>query len=186
MESLAASRTTFSCADIGAQQVALSVTDKGGNVASGEATVRVEGHVPQPVVSVTRGAGEETGLPAGTIALGYGPQSVQLGANDAAGSSTYTWSPAAGLSTSTGPVTTFTATSPGSFTFAAQAASPEACFAQASSTVNVIDARCGNGGKVLVCHATGSAGNPSTQICVSPNAVQAHVRKGGTVGVCGA
>jgi uncharacterized lipoprotein YddW (UPF0748 family) len=189
VESLAASRTTFSCADIGAQQVTLSVTDKGGNVAGGEAIVRVEGHVPQPVVSVTRGAGEETGLPAGTIALGYGPQSVQLGASDTAGSSSFTWSPAAGLSTSSGPVTTFTATSAGSFSFVAQAASPEACFAQASGTVKVIDARCGNGNKVLVCHKTGSAGsagNPATQICVSPNAVPAHVRKGGTVGVCGA
>jgi len=189
VESLAASRTSFSCADIGAQQVALSVTDKGGNVASGEAAVRVDGHVPQPVVNVTRGAGEETGLPAGTIALGYGPQSVQLSASDAAGSSSFTWSPAAGLSSATGPVTTFTATSAGSFTFAAQAASPEACFAQAAATVKVIDARCGNGNKVLVCHTKGSAGsggNPSTQICVSPNAVQAHVRRGSTVGACGA
>jgi uncharacterized lipoprotein YddW (UPF0748 family) len=185
VESLAASRTTFSCADIGAQKVLLSVTDKGGNVASGEATVQVAGQLPQPVVSVARGAGEETGLPADTIALGYGPQSVQLTASDAAGgSSSYTWSPAGGLSTTDGPVTTFTASAAGSFGFVAQAASPQACFAQATGTVKVIDARCGKGDKVLVCHKTGSSGNPAMQVCVSPNAVPAHVAKGGAVGIC--
>lgn len=183
VESLSASRTSFSCSDIGAQKVVLSAVDKGGNSASAEGIVNVLGHVPQPSISVTAGAGEATGLPAGTIALGYGPQSVQLSASDAAGSSTFSWSPAGGLSTASGPVTTFVPTAAGSFSFTAQAASPESCFAQASATVKVIDARCGDG-KVLVCNKTGSKSNPSTQVCVSPNAVQAFVRKGAAVGAC--
>lgn len=180
VESLAASRTTFSCADIGAHKVALAVTDKGGNVASAQATVRIEGHVPQPKIALLRRLGEQTGHPASTITLGYGTQSVVLSASDIAGASTFTWSSAAGLSTSSGATTTFTATTAGSFAITAQAASPEACFAQATGMVKVIDARCGNGGKVLVCQKT------STQVCVAPNAVPAHVKNGGTVGMCGA
>ncbi len=183
VESLSASRTSFSCSDIGAQKVVLSAVDKGGNSASAEGIVNVLGHVPQPSIAVTPGAGEASGLPANTIALGYGPQSVQLSASDAAGSSTFTWSPAGGLSTASGPVTTFAPTGVGSFSFTAQAASPESCFAQASTTVKVIDARCGND-KVLVCHKTGSNSNPSNQVCVSPNAVPAHLKKGSVLGAC--
>jgi len=183
VETLGASRTGFSCTDIGVQKVVLSAVDKGGNSASAEALLEVLGHVPQPSVSVTPAAGDATGLPANTITLGYGPQSVILNASDAAGSSTFSWSPAAGLSTTTGALTSFTPTAAGSFSFTAQAASPESCFAQATATVNVIDARCGDG-KVTVCNKTGSASNPSTQVCVAPNAVQAFVKKGASVGAC--
>lgn len=183
VESLSASRTTFSCPDIGAQQVVLTAVDKGGNSASADAVVQVLGHVPQPSISVTPAAGDATGLPANTIALGYGPQSVTLSASDAAGVSTFTWSPADGLSTATGAVTSFAPLAAGSFGFTAQAASPESCFAQATATVNVIDARCGDG-KVMVCNQTGSAGNPSTQVCVAPSAVPAFLKKGSVLGAC--
>lgn len=183
VESLAASRTTFSCSDIGPQKVVLSAVDKGGNSASAEGTVQVLGHVPQPLVSVTPAAGEATGLPANTVALGYGPQSVTLSASDAAGVSTFSWSPAGGLSSASGAVTTFVPTAAGSFSFTAQAASPESCFAQATATVNVIDARCGEG-KVMVCNKTGSESNPGAQVCVSPNAVPAFLKKGSVLGAC--
>ncbi len=183
VESLGASRTSFSCLDVGARKVVLHAVDKGGNSASGEATVQVEGHVPQPAISVTPAAGEAAGLPATTITLGYGPQSVQLTASDAAGASSFTWSPAGGLSSTSGAVTSFAPTGAGVFSFTAQAASPEGCFAAATVTVPVIDARCGEG-KVLVCHKTGSSSNPSNQICVSPNAVKAHVKKGSVLGAC--
>ncbi|MGH8853490.1 MAG: family 10 glycosylhydrolase [Telluria sp.] len=184
VESLSASRTSFSCSDIGAQKVVLSALDKGGNSASAEAWVQVNGHVPQPSIGFSAGAGEATGLPANTIALGYGPQSVTLTASDVAGSGTsYTWSPGDGLSASIGAVTSFTPTGAGSFSFTAQAASPESCFAAATATVSVIDVRCGND-KVLVCHKTGSGKHPSNQICVSPNAVKAQLKKGSTLGAC--
>ncbi|QOY96034.1 family 10 glycosylhydrolase [Massilia sp. UMI-21] len=183
VESLSASRTSFSCADIGAQKVVLSAIDKGGNSASAEGSVQVLGHVPQPAIGVTPAAGEPTGLPADTIALGYGPQSVTLSASDAAGASTFTWSPAGGLSAGTGAVTSFSPTAAGSFLFTAQAASPESCFAQASVTVKVIDARCG-AGKVAVCNKTGSASHPGAQVCVAPQAVPAFLRKGSVLGAC--
>ena len=146
-----------SCADIGARKVVLTAVDKGGNSASAEGLVQVLGHVPQPAISVSPAAGEATGLPANTIALGYGPQSVTL--------------------TASGAVTSFAPGAAGSFSFTTQAASPESCFAQATATVNVIDARCG-GGKVMVCNKTGSAANPGAQVCVSPNAVPAFLKKG--------
>jgi tetrahydromethanopterin S-methyltransferase subunit E len=37
---------------------------------------------------------------------------------------------------------------------------------------------------VAVCHKTGSASNPSSQVCIAPNAVEAHLRKGATLGAC--
>ncbi|MGN6532044.1 MAG: T9SS type A sorting domain-containing protein [Ginsengibacter sp.] len=59
-----------------------------------------------------------------------------------------------------------------------------------TSTVKVIaeDARCFAGKspivKVSMCHLTGSAKNPSTQICVDENAVQAHLKDGDFLGSC--
>ena len=177
--SLSASRTSFSCADIGTQQVTLGVVDKGGNSASAEATVQVLGYAPKTRVGVARGAGDATGLPVDTIALGYGPQSVRLvAAEPPGGTALYTWSPAAGLSSTSGAVTSFTPSGAGSFSFTVQASSPQACFAQASASVKVIDARCGGGDKVAVCQKAGA------QVCVAPSAVQALVKKGAVVGTC--
>lgn len=176
IESLAVSRSTFSCNDVGAARVELTAVDKGGNSASGSATVNVLGVVPKPVISAS----------ASSIALGYGPQEVTLTASDRAGSRAplFTWSPAGGLSTASGPVTTFAPTAAGTFAFTAQAGNENGCYGAATVTIPVIDARCGDG-KVLVCEKTGSAKNPGAQLCISSNAVAAHLRKGDTLGACG-
>ncbi|MBQ5949511.1 family 10 glycosylhydrolase [Massilia sp. ST3] len=174
VESLSLSRSGFSCADIGTQRVQLEAVDKAGLRASGEANVQVLGTMPQP--EATAGAA--------AITLGYGPQSVVLSASDKAGAeASYAWSPAEGLSTASGAVTTFTPAAAGSFSFVVQAASPQGCYAQAGVTVAVIDARCGEG-KVAVCHKTGSSTNPSNQVCIAPNAVEAHLKKGASLGAC--
>jgi uncharacterized lipoprotein YddW (UPF0748 family) len=184
IESLSVDRSSFSCADIGASKVTLTAVDKGGNTASGEATVNVEGRVAQPVIAVTR-SGVETGLPAESIALGYGAQSVSLLAGDAGGSDSFMWTPAAGLSAN-GANATFAPNGAGSFTLSVLATSENGCAASTTKTVNVIEARCGNGGdKVLVCNDTGSEGNPGAQVCVSGNAVQALLKKGAKLGACG-
>jgi uncharacterized lipoprotein YddW (UPF0748 family) len=184
IESLSVSRASFGCADIGAAKVTLTAVDKGGNTASGEATVLVEGRVPQPSIAVTRG-GLDTGLPVDTIALGYGAQSVGLGASDAGGADSFVWTPAAGLSVS-GASASFVPNGAGSFTLGVLATSENGCAASVSKTVNVIEARCGNGGeKVLMCNDTGSAGNTGAQVCVSGNAVPALLRKGAKLGACG-
>jgi uncharacterized lipoprotein YddW (UPF0748 family) len=185
IESLSVSRSSFSCADIGAVKVTLTAVDKGGNTASAEATVNVEGRVPQPLVQVSR-SGAETGLPLETIALGYGAQSVSLVAVDGGGADAYVWTPAAGLSAN-GSNATFAPNGAGSFTLNVLATSQNGCAASTTKTVNVIEARCGNkGDKVLVCNGTGSSSSPGAQVCVSENAVPALLRKGAKLGACGA
>jgi hypothetical protein len=185
IESLALNRSSFSCADIGAQRVELTATDKAGNTALAAAVVNVQGRVPQPVIAVSRADATDTGLPANAIVLGYGAQSVTLTASDggAAGGDSYAWSPAGGLSATSGAVTSFAPTVAGSYTFTVQAVSENACAATASVTIPVIDARCEND-KVQVCHKTGSAKKPAHGLCISPNAVAAHLRKGDTLGAC--
>jgi uncharacterized lipoprotein YddW (UPF0748 family) len=185
VESLSVSRSSFSCADIGAGKVTLTVVDKGGNSASGEATVNIEGRVPQPAIQVSR-SGAETGLPVETIALGYGAQAVSLGAADAGGADSFVWTPAAGL-TANGSSATFAPNGAGSFSLSVLATSENGCAASTTKTVNVIEARCGNkGDKVLVCNGTGSESNPGSQVCVSENAVPALLKKGAKLGACGA
>ena len=183
IESRSVSPNSFSCSAIGNNEVVLSVTDKAGNVATAPATVTVLGAVPQPQVAVSRSDTTGTNAPANTIVLGYGAQSLTLTASDAASGSisSYTWSPAAGLSTTSGAVTQFTPTAAGSYTFAVQASNQNACSAAGSVTIPVIDARCGGGNKVKVCK---KAGQSSHEICVSPNAVPAHLKKDATLGSC--
>lgn len=173
IESLSVSRSTFSCSDIGTARVQLTATDKGGSTASGEATVNVQGIVPKPAITAS----------AAMIALGYGSQSVQLSASDSAGSSAplFTWSPAEGLSTAEGPVTAFTASAAGLFSFTAKVGNENGCYGSATITVPVIDARCGDD-KVSVCQKTGNG--KQHQICISSNAVEAHLRKGDSLGAC--
>jgi uncharacterized lipoprotein YddW (UPF0748 family) len=183
IESLSIDRSSFSCADIGQAKVVLTAVDKGGNTASGEATVTVEGRVAQPAIQVARG-GADTGLPADTIALGYGAQSVSLTASDAGGADSYLWTPAAGLSAN-GDHASFVPNGAGSFTVGVLATSENGCAASVSKLLTVIEARCGNkGDKVLVCNSTGSESNPGAQVCVSENAVPALLRKGAKLGAC--
>jgi uncharacterized lipoprotein YddW (UPF0748 family) len=183
IESLSVDRSGFSCADIGQARVVLSAVDKGGNTASAEAMVTVEGRVPSPGIQATRG-GIDTGLPADTIALGYGAQALSLAASDAGGADNYVWTPALGLSAN-GATASFAPNGAGSFSLSVLATSENGCAASVTKTVKVIEARCGNkGDKVLVCNATGSDSNPGSQVCVSENAVPALLKKGAKLGAC--
>ena len=171
----------FGCADIGAQRVELSAIDKAGLSASAPATVTVLGHVPQPIVEVSRLDATPTGQPARTIVLGYGAQSLSLRAFDTDAGTGFAWNPAPGLAAS-GAAATFAPTGAGSFALTVQGLSANGCPAPATVTVSVIDARCGDG-KVAVCHKPGSAGS-GNGICVSPNAVPAMLRQGDSLGSC--
>ncbi|MEW6373907.1 MAG: family 10 glycosylhydrolase [Pseudomonadota bacterium] len=183
VESLSASRTVFGCADIGVQRVELTAFDKAGLSASAPATVNVLGHVPQPIVEVSRLDATPTGQPAGTIVLGYGAQSLTLRAFDADPGTGFAWQPAPGLAAS-GAAATFAPTGAGSFALTVQGLSANGCPAPATVTVSVIDARCGDD-KVAVCHKPGSAGSGGANgICVSPNAVPAMLRQGDSLGSC--
>lgn len=53
-----------------------------------------------------------------------------------------------------------------------------------SLTIDVPVVTCGNGKKVLICHTPpGNPENPQT-ICISPNALPAHLAQGDCVGAC--
>ncbi|MGI4761620.1 MAG: fibronectin type III domain-containing protein [Janthinobacterium lividum] len=172
---LALSQTTFSCDNIGANTVTLTVTDSHGNVATQTATVTVTGTVPTPTIAVKPSSNVYTGGNAAALYLGYGPQSVTL---TATGGTSYQWYPAAGLSTSTGATTTFTATKPGRYTYLLTATSASGCQASTSITLTVTDVRCGNkNDKVTVCH-NGNA------LCIADNAVPAHLNHGDQLGAC--
>ena len=182
IESLSTSATSFSCGDIGAKQVTLTAVDKAGLSATGTATVNVLGRIPQPAIALSRQDATPTGAPDNTIVLGYGAQSLTLNATDAVSSTSFAWTPAAGLSAS-GAVASFAPTGPGTFAFTAQAISANGCPALATVTVPVIDARCGDG-KVAVCRKPGSDNAIGGTVCVAPAAVPAFLRKGETLGSC--
>ncbi|MFD2248380.1 T9SS-dependent M36 family metallopeptidase [Pontibacter ruber] len=107
-----------------------------------------------------------TGGVASTVYLGYGPQSVKLQAGGDA-DNVYTWSPATGLSTTTGAETIFTPTAAGTYTFSVRAVNGDGCIKNKSITITVVDVRCGDNkkkDKVLVCV------DGETE-CVDPKAV---------------
>ncbi|MDB5122453.1 MAG: hypothetical protein JWP94_582 [Mucilaginibacter sp.] len=187
IKSISLNKTTFDCSTQGANTVTLTVTDNHGNVSTGTAVVTVIGKTPNPAIAVSRTDNTGTKLDANTIALGYGAQKLTLTAsnpNSAPGASTYKWSPSAGLSNSNIANPVFTPTQAGSYTFNVLVTSEYGCQASASVTIIVIDARCGGGDKVSVCHNTGSASNPYTQLCISSNAVATQLANGGTLGTC--
>jgi uncharacterized lipoprotein YddW (UPF0748 family) len=188
ISSLTLSKTTFTCANIGPNTVTLTGKDASGNEASVTATVTIVGALPAPAIAVSRQDPTYTGLPNNTLALGYGAQQLTLTASNpssAPGQTTYAWSPAAGLSTTTSGTTVFTPTTAGTYTFTVEATNEYGCSQSAQVTLQVIDVRCGEkGDKVLVCHATRSARNPSNPLCLDASAVSAHLQKGGSLGSC--
>ncbi len=187
VQSISVNKTAFTCANIGANTVVLTVTDIHGNTASANAVVTVVGAIPAPIVTVTPTNSTFTGLGANTIALGYGAQSANLTVsnNSSAGTTTYAWNAATGLSNTNGNPAVFTPTSAGSYSFSGVATNEYGCKANMSASVTVIDARCGNkNDKVLVCQKTGSAKNPWVQICIAAPAVATHLANGSTLGAC--
>ena len=171
-------RSTFTCANLGSNQVTLTVTDIHGNVASAPATITVVGSIPAPSIAVTPASTVNTGGVATNLYLGYGSQSATLTAK---GGVSYVWSPAAGLSSTTVANPVFTATTAGTFTYTVTVTNQFGCTATKTVTLRVIDARCGNkNDKVLVCHN-------GHEICISPNAVPAHLdgHAGDQLGACG-
>jgi hypothetical protein len=166
-------KTTFTCANIGSNQVTLTVTDASGNQSTAPATVTVTGTVPTASIAVS---------PSTTIYLGYGSPTATLTGSGGGPGATYAWSPATNLSTTSGSTTTFTATTAGTYPVTLTVTSASGCRATTSVTLTVVDARCssGNSGKndkVLVCHH-------GQVLCVAASAVAAHLNHGDQLGTC--
>ncbi|MFB9863972.1 family 10 glycosylhydrolase [Rufibacter immobilis] len=184
-ESFMLSQSTFTCANIGENQITFTARDNSGNEASATAVVTIVGAVPAPAIGLSRADQTYTGLPANTLALGYGAQTLTLTASNstsATGQTTYQWSPVLGLSSTTTAVTEFTPTAAGTYTFTVVATNEFGCSESITVTVEVIDVRCGNkNDKVLVCQ---KIGNGYHALCIAPSAVPAHLRRGSTLGNC--
>ncbi|MDB5120108.1 MAG: Por secretion system C-terminal sorting protein [Sphingobacteriales bacterium] len=182
IQSLTINKSTFDCSNIGNNTVVLTVTDINGNVSTASAIVNVIGFTPAPVITVTKTDNTYTKLDNQTIAIGYGAQNVTLTAtNNIAGTTSYAWSPSAGLSNATVANPVFTPTAAGSYTFIVTATNEFGCSANTSVTITVIDVRSGNNNdKVLVCTKDGTK-----TLSVSDNSVDTHLRNGDQLGSCG-
>ena len=95
--SLQASKTSFTCADIGENAVVLTVTDNNNNVSTCTTTVTVLGEIPTCSISSIPSNSTYTGGVSTNIYLGYGPQSttLQVSAPASGAPYMYSWSPAA-------------------------------------------------------------------------------------------
>ncbi|WP_426059803.1 T9SS type A sorting domain-containing protein [Hymenobacter sp. B1770] len=177
--SLALSKSTFSCDNIGENTVTLTVTDTHGNMATETGIVTVTGTIPTPTIAVKPSSTVFTGGVATNLYIGYGPQSVTL---TASGGVSYQWSPVEGLSNTSSASSVFTATTAGTFVCTVRATSASGCTATQSVTLVVRDVRCGNNDndknpKVLICHR----GKPQ---CVSSKEVPSYLKQGDTLGDC--
>ncbi len=138
---------------------------------------------PCSITSSPNGDIAATGGNVNNIYLGYGPQSTTLNVSaPLTGNYTYAWSPSTGLSCTTCASPVFTPTAQGIYTFTAVVTDAVSLkpIPSCSITICVMDIRATgndarNGNKVYVCHLP--PGNPANvqTICISVNAVPAHV-----------
>lgn len=178
--------TTAAATGLSAGSYSVTVTDANGCSSSSSVTLSE----PTPLTSSTSISPEYNVSPGGsqyTIYLGYGPQSVTLTGAAEGGTEpySYAWSSAADLTNPTGLVTDASPTQTTTYTFMVTDAN--GCTMGATATVYVVDARCGNNPrnpKVLVCKVPPGNRGRAHEICVSPNAVPAHLATGSYVGPC--
>ena len=176
IKSLTVSPNTFTCANAGDNAVTLTVTDNNGNVSTCTATVTVLGGPVSCSITSVPTDNTYTGGNPNILYLGYGAQSTTLQVTPSSGV-TYSWSPSAGLSSTTSGAPVFTPTSPGTYTFTVTVTSAGGCTSTCSITVCVLDIRVPgtNGKKVYVCHYPPDNPDNYNTIMVSVNAVPSHI-----------
>ncbi len=185
---LALSKSTFTCANIGSNTVTLTVTDTHGNTQTCTANVTVLGTVPSCTITAIPSNNVYTGGIPTNIYLGYGPQSVTLSVNATGGSPfTYAWVGTGTLSCTTCQAPVFAPTTAGTYIFTVTVTNINGCKTTCTITICVTDIRDGNDGKkVFVCHVPpGNPGNAHT-LSISVNAVPAHLsgHTGDRLGKC--
>jgi hypothetical protein len=130
---------------------------------------------PKMTVSIPEVYAVSPGGQANTIYMGYGPPSVTLSVNAGGGTPGYSYSWSTGSSS---PSITVNPSVPGSYVYTVTVTDSKGCQVTTSKTIMVTDARCGNKmEKVVVCHN-------GHEICISSNAVDAHLQHGDALGYC--
>jgi hypothetical protein len=179
IKSISVNKNSFNCANIGANEVTLTVTDVHDNSSTAKAIVTVIGAIPRPSITVSRNDNTFTGGDANTIYLGYGAQQLNFAAIDSGSSlSHFEWSPATALSNANSANTVFSPANTGVYTYSMTSTNEYGCTATIGITATVIDVRCGNQmNKVLVCHK-------GKEICISYADVQNHLAHGDRLAGC--
>jgi hypothetical protein len=174
--SMSVSPSSFTCSNVGANTVTLTVTDNSGNTSTAQATVTVTGSLTSTLAASTTDQTNTGGIVT-NLYLGYGPQSLTLTCNPSGGSSyTYSWS-GSHLSASTGKSVVITPTAAGTYTVTCTATSGS-CQSTSSIVITVINpASSGNGNKMDVCKG-------GKVISVSVNAIPGQLNSGATLGPC--
>jgi hypothetical protein len=182
------------CFPVGTTTVTWTATDVNGNVSTKTQTV-----TRNPEINVSICAAITRTIYIGTYAgVGpFGPQSINLSSTASGGTPgyTYSWSPTTGLNTPNiaNPVASPTITT----TYVLTVTDSKGCTRSLGITINVLPlsaavcAQNGNSVKFNVCHIP--PGNPSNSnnICISSNALPAHLNPGTnghnncTLGPCG-
>jgi hypothetical protein len=165
--------------NVGTSTVAWTFVDASGNTTTCSTDVVVNPAVSATIPDVY---GVSPGGLANTIYKGYGPSSLTLTVVPSGGTApfTYLWSTG-----STSPSATVSPSVPSSYTYSVTVTDGAGCSVTVYAVVNVVDIRCGhNLDKVTVCHIP--PGNPTNpqEICVSANAVPAHLAHGDMLGSC--
>ena len=187
--SLSLSRTNFTCANTGINQVTLTATDSHGNSSSATAIVNVVGEVPTSSILVTPSNTVYTGGVPTDIYLGYGPQSVTITANVLGITPiTYSWTGGAGLNCVSCPNPVFTPIAAGSYTFTVTATNKYGC--STTSTVSIcvrdIHVTATANSKVYVCHTDLTTGVAQTlTLAVNAVANQLTLNPQDVLGSCG-
>ncbi len=189
IKSLVLSKTNFTCADIGANTVVLTVTDNYGHTTTCSATVTVIGEMPTcSITSVPTSTIYTGGVPT-NIYLGYGAQSTKLQTTVSASGAPYTylWSPAMGLNNTASAAPTFAPTTGGTYTFTVLVTNKYGCTTTCSITICVLDVRVpgSKGKKIYVCHM-GVTGPATLELNTS--SVSSHISipgHGDKLGKCG-
>ncbi|MGM8362397.1 Ig-like domain-containing protein [Flavobacterium sp. ARAG 55.4] len=154
--------------NVGVSTITWTVTDIHDNQTAVSNTVAVNAALNATIADVyaINNAHEKN-----TLYVGYGPSSLTITATPDGGKAPYTYNWSNGqLSQS------IIVNSAGTYTVIITDAL--GCQTSASIDINVINVQCGNSGnKVMVCHN-------GQEICVSSNAVQAHLNHGCKLGSC--
>lgn len=181
-------QTVEDAANLGAGTYTLTVTDAKGRTISETVTLT------EPDVVATSLVMSPDFPVAGqnqyTIYLGYGTQTVNLASTTTGGilGYTYAWTDQDGVNVGNTASIDVSPIVPTNYTLLVTDAN--GCTVTASFFVDVIDARCGNNmNKVMVCHKESKTKKGVTtveyhNICVSANAVPAHLAHGDYLGPC--
>lgn len=178
---LSVSKTTFACANIGANTVILTVTDASGNTSTCTAVVTVVGEIPTCSITSIPNSSVFTEGVSTNLYLGYGATATTLQVSTPASGAPYiySWS-GTGLSNTNTASPVFKPTTAGVYNFTVTTTNKYGCTTTCTIRICVTDIRVFDkkglpSGKVYICHIPpGNPGNPNT-LEIRVNAVPAHI-----------